>query len=40
MQRVSLDQQAAELDAIEEFAQGTDLTAGVGGVGALGDRHS
>lgn len=39
MQRVGLHQQAVELDAIEELAQGRDLAAGIGGVGVLGDRH-
>jgi len=40
MQRVRLHQQSLELDAIEELTQGLDLTApGIGGIGALGDRH-
>ncbi len=39
MQRVRLHEQALELDAIEKLAQGLDLAAAVGGVGALGDRH-
>jgi len=39
MQRVGLHQQAIELDTIKELAQSRDLTAGIGGVGVLGDRH-
>jgi len=40
MQRVRLHQQALKLDAIQELAQGLDLAAVVGGVGALGDRYA
>ncbi len=37
MQRV---QQSLELHPIEKPSQGLDLTAGIGGVAALGDRHA
>jgi len=40
MQRVSLHQKTLEVHTIEELAQGLDLTAGIGGVGALGDRYA
>ena len=40
MQRVGLHEQPLELHPMEELAQGLDLTAGIGGVGALGDRHA
>jgi hypothetical protein len=40
MQRVRLHQQSLELHPIEELAQGLDLTAGISGVGALGDGHT
>ena len=39
MQRVGLHQQAVELDAIQQLAQGRDLASGIGGVGVLGNRH-
>lgn len=40
MQRISLDQKTIELYAIGRLAQGRDLAASIGGVGALGDRHA
>ena len=40
MQRVGLHQQAVELDAIQQLAQGRDLAAGIGGVGVLGNRNA
>ena len=40
MQRIRLHQQSLELHPIEELTQGLDLTAGIGGVGALGDRDA
>ena len=40
MQRVGLDQHPCEVHTVQELPQGTDLTAGVGGIGALGDRHA
>jgi hypothetical protein len=40
MQLVRLHQQAAEPHMIDELTQGADLTSLIGGVGALGDRHS
>ena len=40
MQRVGLHEKALELDAIQELTQGCDFTTGIGGVGALGDRHA
>ena len=40
MQRVRLNQKSFQLHAIEELPQGRDFSAGVGGVGALGDRHA
>ena len=39
MQRVGLHQQAVELDAIQQLAQGRDLAAGIGGVGVLGNGY-
>jgi hypothetical protein len=35
MQRVRLRQQSFEINPIKQLAQGRDLTAGIGGVGAL-----
>ena len=35
MQRVGLCQQAVEINAIQQLAQGRDLAAGVGGVDVL-----
>ena len=40
MQRVGLHQQAVEINAIQQLAQGRDLAAGIGGVGVLGNRHA
>ena len=40
MQRVRLHQQPLELHAIQQQAQGRDLTTGIGSVGALGDGHT
>ena len=40
MQRVGLYQQAVEINAIHQLAQGRDLAAGIGGVGVLGNRHA
>jgi hypothetical protein len=40
MQRVGLDQHPREIDTVQELPQGADLTAGIGGVGALGDGHA
>jgi hypothetical protein len=40
MQRVRLHQQSLELYPIEELPQGRDLTADIGGIGALGDHHA
>jgi hypothetical protein len=40
MQRVRLHQQPLEIHAIQQLAQRRDLTAGIGGVGALGDGHT
>jgi len=40
MQCVRLHQQPLELHAIQQLAQRGDLTAGIGGVGALGDGHT
>ena len=40
MQRVGLHQQPTELHAIEQLPQSLDLTAAVGGVGALSDRDA
>jgi len=40
MQRVGLYQQAVELDAIQQLAQGRDLASGIGGVGVLGNRNA
>ena len=40
MQRIRLQQQATELNAIEQLAQSGDLAAAVGGVGVLSDRHA
>ena len=39
IQRVGLHQQAVELDAIQQLAQGRDLAAGIGGVGVLGNGY-
>jgi len=36
MQRVRLHQQPLELHAVQQLTQRRDLTAGIGGVGALG----
>ena len=40
MQRVRLHKQSLKLHPIVELAQGSDLTAGIGGIYALGDRHA
>ena len=40
MQGIRLDQQPFELHPIQQLAQRRDLTAGIGGVGALCDRHA
>lgn len=40
MQRVGLDQHPREIHTVQELPQGADLTAGIGGVGALGDGHA
>jgi hypothetical protein len=40
MQRVGVYQQAVEINAIHQLAQGRDLAAGIGGVGVLGNRHA
>lgn len=40
MKRVRLHQQSTEIHPIEELTQGLDLTAGIGGLGALGDRYA
>ena len=40
MQRVRLHQQTFQFDSFQELPQGSDLAAGVGGVGALGDGHA
>jgi hypothetical protein len=39
VQRVRLHQQSLEVDAIEQLAQRRNLTAGISGVGALGNGH-
>jgi hypothetical protein len=39
MQSVCMNQQAIELDAIDELAQGRDLVAVIGGVGVMDDRY-
>ena len=40
MQRVGLCQQAVEINAIQQLAQGRDLAAGVDGVDVLGNRYA
>ena len=40
MQRISLHQQAIEINAIQQLAQGRDLAAGIGGVGVLGNHNA
>jgi len=40
MQRVGLDQHPCQFHPIQELPQGTNLTAGVGGIGALGNRYA
>ena len=37
MQRIRLHQHSLQIDAIQQLPQRRDLTASVGGVGALGD---
>lgn len=40
MQRIGLHQQAIEINAIQQLAQGRDLAAGIGGVGVLGNHNA
>ena len=40
MQRVRLHQQPLQFHAIEQLAQRCDLTAGISGIGALGNGHT
>ena len=40
MQRIRLHQHSLELHPIQQLAEGRDLTAGIGGVGGLGNRHA
>ena len=40
MQRVRLNKQSLKLHPIEELAKSSDLCAGIGDIGALGDRHA
>lgn len=40
MQRVRLHQQPLEINPIQQLAQRRDLTTGIGGIGALLDRHA
>ena len=40
MRRISLNGHSLELDGLQQLAQGLNLTTGIGGAGALGDRHA
>jgi hypothetical protein len=40
VQRVGLHLHTLKVDCLQQLAQGLDLSAGIGGVGGLGDRHA